>query len=162
MLEEKISALRNERATRTICRIELDLPFRIDDTYFLSELDKLNFYREIENIDTIEELEEIERDMHYRAQKKSESHTYDAGNLFLLLRSRIILSEAGIERVSKNGQFYVLEFPRGTQANTVKSFLDAFDRDRRMILVSLEKIRIDARVFRDAADFLEKLLPERS
>ena len=39
----------------------------------------------------------------------------------------------------------------------MKVFLDRFDREKRMILVSLQKLRIETRYFRDATDFLHKI-----
>lgn len=63
MLEEKIEELKDERKKRAWTKIELDISYMIPDEYFLSETDKLNFYREIENIETMEELEEIEKEM---------------------------------------------------------------------------------------------------
>ena len=39
----------------------------------------------------------------------------------------------------------------------MKVFLDRFDREKRMILVSLQKLRIETRYFRDVTDFLHKI-----
>lgn len=89
MLEEKIAALKNEKRTQITCRIDIDISFRIPPSYFLSELDKLNFYREIENIETLEELAIIEDDMKHRLG--NEQSFMEAKNLFLLLRARMIL-----------------------------------------------------------------------
>lgn len=63
MLEEKIEYLKNAKKSRIWTKIELDIEILIDDTYFQSESDKLSFYREIENIETLEELDEVEADM---------------------------------------------------------------------------------------------------
>ena len=78
MLEEKIESIKNERKTRPPIKIELDISYTLPEDLFLSETDKLNFFREIENIESIEELEEIEVSMNngewkinnHEAQKK--------------------------------------------------------------------------------------------
>jgi transcription-repair coupling factor (superfamily II helicase) len=62
MLEEKVSELKEEKKKRVLPKIELEIPYSIPDTFFQSELDKLNFYREVENIESIEELEEVEEE----------------------------------------------------------------------------------------------------
>lgn len=63
MLEEKIEALKNAKQNHTPTKIELELSYVIDESYFLSEQDKLQFYREIESIEKLEELEEIQEQM---------------------------------------------------------------------------------------------------
>lgn len=63
MLEEKIENLKNARKTRIWTRVELDIETLIDESFFQSESDKLSFYREIENIETLEELDEVETEM---------------------------------------------------------------------------------------------------
>lgn len=62
MLEEKIAEIKEEKNKKKPVKIELELSYALDDTLFLSETDKLNFFREIENIETVEELDEIEEE----------------------------------------------------------------------------------------------------
>lgn len=63
LLEERISEIKEQRKKRELTKIELDISYAIPDEVFLCEKDKLNFFREIESIDTIEELESIEESM---------------------------------------------------------------------------------------------------
>jgi TRCF domain len=58
----------------------------IDDNLFSSELDKINFYREIENIRTLEELEIVKKDFFSFNENLSES----VKNFFDLLYLKII------------------------------------------------------------------------
>jgi TRCF domain len=58
----------------------------IDDNLFSSELDKINFYREIENIRTLEELEMVKKDFFSFNENLSES----VKNFFDLLYLKII------------------------------------------------------------------------
>ncbi len=96
MLEEKIEALKNTKQRRIPTKIELELSYVIDEGYFLSEQDKLQFYREIESIENLEELEEIEEQMLHKQNLAIVPENKDAesiNNLFLLLRARILLTE---------------------------------------------------------------------
>jgi len=63
LLEERIAELRDEKKKQILTKIELDLSYILPEKYFLSETDKLNFFREIENIETLEELDALEEEM---------------------------------------------------------------------------------------------------
>ena len=96
MLEEKIAELKHEKQAKIFTKIELDLSYIIPNEFFISELDKLNFFREVENIDNISELEALENEF---LQAERNEHIE---NLFLLLKARIIFGAFGIEKISKN------------------------------------------------------------
>lgn len=155
MLEEKIAELKHEKQTKIFTKIELDLSYIIPNEFFISELDKLNFFREVENIDNISELEALENEF---LQDERNEHIE---NLFLLLKARIIFGAFGIEKISKNGNFYVLDFKKWHTIYELKNFLDAFDKGKNMIVVSTEKIRIDAKSFQNSRDFLQNILNEK-
>lgn len=155
MLEEKIAELKHEKQTKIFTKIELDLSYIIPNEFFISELDKLNFFREVENIDNISELEALENEF---LQDERNEHIE---NLFLLLKARIIFGAFGIEKISKNGNFYVLDFKKWHTIYELKDFLDAFDKGKNMIVVSPEKIRIDAKNFQNSRDFLQNILNEK-
>ena len=155
MLEEKITELKHEKQTKIFTKIELDLSYIIPNEFFISELDKLNFFREVENIDNISELEALENEF---LQDERNEHIE---NLFLLLKARIIFGAFGIEKISKNGNFYVLDFKKWHTIYELKNFLDAFDKGKNMIVVSTEKIRIDAKSFQNSRDFLQNILNEK-
>lgn len=155
MLEEKIAELKHEKQIKIFTKIELDLSYIIPNEFFISELDKLNFFREVENIDNISELEALENEF---LQDERNEHIE---NLFLLLKARIIFGAFGIEKISKNGNFYVLDFKKWHTIYELKNFLDAFDKGKNMIVVSPEKIRIDAKNFQNSRDFLQNILNEK-
>jgi transcription-repair coupling factor (superfamily II helicase) len=142
MLEEKIEMLKSEKKTRLPVKVELDLPYTINDEAFLSEQDKLQFYRDIENIETLEELDEIQSEMPW------------AANLFLLLKTRIILSEYDVIRLSRSGINYVFDFTDTWDATRIRAFLDRFDKKSRMVLLSIKKIRVETRYWKSIEDFL--------
>ncbi len=166
MLEEKIAEIKEEKARKKPVKVELELSYSLDDSLFLSETDKLNFFREIENIETLEELDEIEEDMRYKLWTTTEntawvlsSHTPylipHISYLFLLLRSRIIFAEYGLESLKKVGQNYIFDFYDGTPVERIRAFLNRFDAKNRMTLLSVKKIRTETRYWKSAGDFLE-------
>ena len=78
MLESKVEELKNslidtspsqsqkplptspyQGRSRINTKIDLNISIFIDNSFFSSELDKINFYREIESLNSIEDLESI-------------------------------------------------------------------------------------------------------
>ncbi len=174
MLEEKIEELKDEKKKRVWTKIELDISYTIPDEYFLSESDKLSFYREIENIETLDELEEIEEELRVKNDAwriedtnklgiRGESTVWtkiqhqNISNLFLLLKTRILLSEYGVIKLSKLGMNYVFDFAAWTDVARIKSFLERFDTKKVMVLVSLQKIRVEIRNWKSVEGFLEEI-----
>ncbi len=168
MLEDKIALIKEERKIRKPVKIELDLSYSLDDTLFLSESDKLNFFREIENLETLEELEEVETDMNEKirtlhADISDNAHSRlsliaHTSNLFLLLRARIVFSEYGLESLKKVGQNYIFDFVEWTKVEKIRVFLDHFDRENRMTLLSVRKIRTETQYWKTTSAFLGELL----
>lgn len=152
MLEEKIKELKNEKIQRVFTKIELDISYILDDDIFLSELDKLNFFREAENIESLEELEEFENSL--------EKHRNDENikNFFLMLRARLIFSQFSVAKISKNINFYVIDFTKGHSIPELKKFLDIFDPEKNMIVVNPQKLRIPTKYFCHSLEFLQSLL----
>ena len=106
MLEEKIEALKNAKQNRTPTKIELELSYVIDESYFLSEQDKLQFYREIESIENLEELEEIEGQILASQHLKNGARNRESegGKLFESGENKKKMSEAN-EFLSPSGPF---------------------------------------------------------
>ncbi len=150
MLEEKVSELKEEKKKRVLPKIELEIPYSIPDTFFQSELDKLNFYREVESIESIEELEEVEESM-------QDSKIQTVQNLFILLRTRLTLAEYGVIKVSKVGMNYVFDFRDDTEVRLIRNFLERFDIKKDMVLLSAKKIRVETRYWKSGEEFLESL-----
>ena len=151
LLEERIAELRDEKKKRILTKIELDISYILPEEYFLSEWDKLNFFREIENLETLEELEEIETQM---TPVLNWEGWWGANNLFLLVRSRLILSEYHVIKLSKIGLNYVFDLSDTSTVTDTKRFLERFDTGNRMILLSARKIRIETKYWKDITDFL--------
>ncbi len=157
MLEEKIAELKQEKSQKIFTKIELDLSYILKDEYFSSELDKLNFFREAENVDSLEELENLKNE--FSTEKNNTDENLE--NLFLLLESRIIFWEFGVEKISKIGNFYNFDFKKWNSIPELKKFLEIFDTEKNMIVVSPEKVRVDAKIIWNSKNFLKKFLQKK-
>lgn len=155
LLEERISEIKEEKKKRVLTKIELDISYIIPTEYFLSESDKLNFFREIENLETLNELDEMEDEISPLFQKNQWNRE---NHLFLIMRSRLILSEYKIIKVSKIWINYVFDFADNTSVSDIKRFLERFDTQKRMILLSIKKIRVESRYWKSPEDFLRNLV----
>lgn len=160
LLEERIAELRDEKKRRVLTKIELDISYILPEEYFLSEADKLNFFREIENLETLEELEEMEIEVQSEKYKvKSGNNTPDSSfsNLFLLIRTRLILSEYHVIKLSKIGMNYVFDLSDTSTVDDTKKFLERFDTEKRMVLLSTKKIRIEIKYWKRIEFFLQDI-----
>lgn len=154
MLEEKIEELRSGKALSKIdCKIELDISYFIEDDFFDSPLDKIRFFRNIESIDTLEDLEYS----HQTFAEANETLPESFENLFLLLKTRIILRQYGVTSLKKVGESYVFEIDPTTEVATVRRFLD-LDRGGDFTLITVHKIKVPIKKFRGDKDFLERLI----
>ncbi len=169
MLEEKIAEIKDEKSRKKPVKIELELSYSLDNSLFLSELDKLNFFREIENIESLEELDEMEEDIEVARRKLREGNdtlpnlatsnsTLATLHLFLLLRARLIFSEYRLESLKKVGQNYIFDFYDGTPVERIRAFLERFDSKNHMILLSVKKIRTEVRYWKTPQEFLEEMV----
>jgi transcription-repair coupling factor (superfamily II helicase) len=132
-----------------ITKIELDISYTLPDELFLSEADKLNFFREIESLETVEELDTMEVEM------QADS---DLQNLFLIIRTRLILTEYGVTKLSRIGVNYVFDLVDHTTVADTKRFLDRFDSDHNMLLLSVKKVRVETRYWKTVEKFLESII----
>ena len=89
---------------------------------------------------------------------ESEINNPAFANLFLLIRSRLILSDYGVVKLAKIGLNYVFDLEERTTVGDAKRFLDRFDRGNDMILLSVKKIRIETKHWKTVELFLLSLL----
>lgn len=154
LLEEKIEELRSGVVpAKNNCKIELDISYFIEDSFFDSELDKIRFFRNIESIDTLEDLEYTHRTFEEANEELPESFE----NLFLLLRARIVFRKFGVTSLGKIGSSYVFELDPATEVQTVRGFLE-LDTTGDFVLVSVHKIKVSVKEFKGDRDFLETIL----
>jgi transcription-repair coupling factor (superfamily II helicase) len=157
MLEERISELKEEKKKRTPTKIELELSYTLPESLFSSEEDRLHFYREIENIETLDELEEVEAEF-FKEWELSKEQWTNISHLFLLLRVRLTLAEYGVKKLSRLWVNYVFEFEKWRTVEEIKRFLERFDRHKDMVILSLEKVRVETKYYKNVVEFLEGLV----
>lgn len=154
LLEEKIEELRSGVVpVKNDCKIELDISYFIEDSFFDSELDKIRFFRNIESIDTLEDLEYTRQTFEEANETLPESFE----NLFLLLRARIVFRKFGVISLKKIGSSYVFELDPATEVPMVRRFLE-LDTTGDFVLVSVHKIKVNVKEFKGDRDFLETIV----
>jgi transcription-repair coupling factor len=171
MLEEKIEDLKQEKNNIATSqedkwleekkniniqtKIDLMISASIPDDYFLSETDKLNFYREIELVSNISDLEHIKTS--FLENSNNIDITNETLNLFSLLEVQIACRKYKIISIKKVGINYQLDFHVDTNLDELKQFL-ALDRDVLFSVVDAKKLRCKTKGFASDIKFIEYLL----
>ncbi len=174
MLEEKIEELKKnssysdkkikneEKSEEKIIPaiIDLNIQAMIPDEFFNSNLDKINFYRELELINSIEDLKEIIKDF----KNFNEKFPEDVENLFLLLKIRLLAWKYNISLIKKIWINYQLEFflPKNISNNKneeikiLKKFLD-LDKKVKFTVFNTKILRSPIKNYSWDLDFLKYL-----
>ncbi len=159
MLEEKIEDLKNSeekvKKKKPQTQIDLMISASIPDTYFLTETDKLQFYRELELIENFEDLEYLKNSLFLSvdlATKIPES----IENLFLLLECQILSQNYQIVAIKKIGTNYQLEFNPNITLSELKTFLK-LDKEVIFQVVNITKLRSPAKGFENDEKFIKYL-----
>lgn len=157
MLEDKIEELKEksweEKITLNInTTIELNIPVYVSSEYFMSELDKMNFYREAQSITNSEELDNLKKSF-----KDFNLHLDDNTKLFFdMLALKIEAFYKKIIWIKRIWEYYHIDF-ESPDADVLRSFLD-MDKQTKFLVVSLSKIRAKVKNFKSDEDFLSYLL----
>ncbi len=121
MLEEKVEEMKkmeikpkgtNEKEEKKVeekiipAIIDLNIGAFIPDDFFGSSLDKINFYREIESVNSLEDLKDIIKDF----KDLNNDFPLETNNLFLLLKLRLKAGKYNISAIKKVGINYQVEF----------------------------------------------------
>ncbi len=151
LLEEKIKELKDWDISKKIdCKIELDISYYISDDFFQNEIDKLNFFRNIESIETIEDL-----DFSYKTFIEwNDKVPKELDNLFLILKIRLILSQYWVINLKKVLNNYIFEFDKNTTVEKIRSFLE-FDKSKNFIIITIHKIKVNTEFWKNDLDFLK-------
>jgi len=154
LVEDKIQQLQNnsKKEEKIETKIDLNIDLNIEDNYFSGELDKLNFYREIENINTLEDLEIIKKDFIEQNWKLSPW----LENLFKILEVKINASKYKITSIKKVGINYQLDFEKNIKLEELKSFLE-LDKEVKFVVADITKLRSATKNFDNDQKFLEYL-----
>jgi len=156
LLEEKIEELKIKNKNtpkKEIIKtnIELNIDAFLDDIYFDSDIDKLNFYKEIESFEEIEDINNV-----YNEFSQENKINSSAKNFFRILKLRLKLWEYFVLNVKKVWINYELNFKKDISIDDLKKFLD---KDSKVIfsVVSIDKIRTNTKNFKDDFSFFEYL-----
>ncbi|EKE29143.1 MAG: Transcription-repair coupling factor [uncultured bacterium (gcode 4)] len=155
LLEDKVEELKTwEKRVNLNCQIELNISYYISEDFFSSEADKLHFFRNIESIETLEDL-----DFAYKTFIEwNDKLPQEFENLFILLKTRIILSPYWVNSLKKVWQSYIFEFDKNTSVEKIREFLDTFDRWRDFALITVHKMKVETKMFKNDLEFLKDIL----
>ncbi|MCH2188741.1 DEAD/DEAH box helicase [Candidatus Gracilibacteria bacterium] len=163
MLEDKIEFLKkhiddtpeekNQGKPAIEARIDLNISAYIDNHVFQSELDKINFYREIENIDSLEELESMQRDF----RSMSPELSAPTQNFFDLLTAKILAQNVGIIHIKKAGVNYQIDFHESITIPELQNFLSE-DHKAYFAVITPHRLRTPTKHFENPQKFLQYFL----
>lgn len=161
MLEEKIEELKQEWSSENKklkpkpTEIDLALTAGVPDNYFLSETDKLHFYREIELVEDFADLEYLKNS--FLENTLSGDIPEETQNLFLVLECQILAKEHNIINIKKLGINYQVDFDESTTLDMLKIFLN-LDTQVKFQVTSVTRLRSPVKGFENDKKFLEYLL----
>lgn len=161
MLEDKIEQLKrtgpnetNEIQSQKLqTSIELQIWAYIDEQFFDSELDKINFYRELEALDTLQELEEIISDFLTLNNKIP----LETQNFFSLLKIKLKAPEYKISAIKRIGINYQIDFDATATIEDVRKFL-SIDEKVKFKVVSPSRLRSESKNFANEETFLQYMM----
>ncbi len=133
--------------------IELNLWAYIDNSYFSSELDKINFYREIESLNSLKDLENIISDF----KEINSEIPKETINFFNLLKLKLKASSYDILSIKRVWINYQIDFDKDMKLEELKEFLK-LDKEVKFVVINLNRLRIATKNFANEEKFLEYLL----
>ncbi len=165
MLENKIEELKRtgldtnskNSVERNISRInttiDLNISAFIPDYFFSSELDKINFYREIESLETWEDLENIITDF----KEINSDIPSETNNFFTLLELKLIASQYKIKHIKKVWINYQIDFDTEISLDELKLFLK-LDSEVKLEVTTIHRLRSKVKNFGTDYDFMKYVL----
>lgn len=163
MLEDKIEEMKKNwintekseenKFKKIDTSIDLNIWAMISGDFFSSELDKINFYRDIENINSIEDLNNLIEDF----KMINEHFPDETKNLFDLMSLKIKASKYKIKSIKKLWINYQIDFIEWILLDDLKYFLK-LDTKIYFTVVSLDKLRCETKKFKWDLEFLHFML----
>ena len=160
MLENKVDQLKKEIplsqhfSPAEICTsIDLNISAFIPDYFFNSQLDKINFYREIESLETIEDLNNIIEDF----KEINKNIPYETKIFFDLLKLKIKASNYKIKSIKKAWRHYQIDFYENITIEELKNFLK-LDKEAKFIVISIYKLKSLNNNFANQEKFLQYMI----
>jgi transcription-repair coupling factor (superfamily II helicase) len=127
----------------------------VPDEYFLSETDKLNFYREIEMITDRDDLEYLKNSFFENSTNSEIPEQTE--HLFELLECQIYCKEYMIENIRRIWVNYQLSFDKRADIETLKGFLK-LDNEVKFSVIDAHKIRTPIKGFANDGIFIKYVL----
>ena len=134
--------------------IDLPVNTHISEEYFMTEADKLNFYREIESLESIEELTALKTDFIGDTETKNDPALTQ---FFRITSLSLLAAQYNITRIRKVWKHYTLDFKGDTQLETLKQILKN-DSDMYLQVIHSEKMRAETKHFTSDNLFIQYLL----
>ena len=162
MLENKIEELKVERSLssenesslkRIKTTIDLNIDAFIPEEFFSSDLDKINFYREIESIRELDDLNNLISDF----KNINENIPKSTENLFNLIKIKILSSKYKINSIRKVWINYQIDFDENISLENLKEFL-LLDKEVKFAVVNWFRLRSSTKNFISEQKFIEYLL----
>ncbi len=155
LLEKKIYELKNQKNNIKIIDtiVDLNIECFINDNYFNSETDKINFYKEIESIESEQDLDLLVEDFKNINSKIEQEEQ----NLFDIVRLRIKSSKYKITSIKKVGINYQIDFDENIKVEELKNFLE-LDKEVLFAVININKIRTSIKNFENDKKLLQYLL----
>ncbi len=171
MVEQKINELKKEspplpkRKSRQVSpargrfrggtKIDLQLDIGIPDSFFDSDLDKINFYREVESISNLNDLEWLIAD--FKQENNVNTFSKQTETFFTLLKIKLTAWKYNISHIKKVGINYQLDFASDTTLEQLKKFLD-LDKEVKFVVITDKRLRSPVKHFTNPEFFLQYLL----
>lgn len=161
LLEEKIEELKSsplapllkkESNKRIETLIDLNISAYLWDEFFDGELDKLNFYREIESINNIEDLQNLINDFKEFCWELKEENK----NLFKVLEVKIKASNFKIKQIKRSWVSYEIIFTSDLKVEELKLFLE-IDKEVKFIVNNLTSLKCPCNKFTWDLDLINYL-----
>ncbi len=157
MLEEKVEELKqnsgNNKKDNIDIKIDLSLESFISDKYFTSEIDKLNFYREIETLTTINDLNNLINSF----KKINSDFDKNTKNLFYILKLKLKSRKFFIKSIKKIWVNYQIDFHEHITLDKLKEFLK-LDKEVKFTVISINRLRTSIKNFENDELFLQYML----
>lgn len=133
--------------------IDLNIPAYVDEIFFWSELDKLNFYREIESLENIWDLENLIFDF----KEINNDLPIATNNFFDLLKLKLKAREYFIISIKSVWINYQIDFDKEVSIHILKKLLS---KDIKWVfrLIDEKRIRILKKNFENEQNFIKYLL----
>ena len=164
MIEEKIEELKsNKEKERGISikmppdiqtKIDLNIDIWIPEEYFSWELDKINYYREIETIESLEEINKIIEDFRETFWKDIPQKTK---NLFNILKLKIYTQSYYIKNIKKVWLYYHIEFYENISLDNLKNFL-SIDKEVIFTVINISKLKANWARFKNDERFMDYMI----